>query len=307
MKINFTSLFQQDVKKFRLFLIFGNDESVFERSLFFLQKKLSSSLRRQTEASFLSSSLSQPSLFETSSPDDSLTLIPHVTDKILKKLEDRQEGRFIFTSLKARAQSKLVTEISQIPTALAIAAYLSPITPSEFAFLTQQMTLPKTFQGALYKAHQNDPMGLLGALEKIKLFGDVSDVPVDLFFESITSFQEFTPLIHSFLLKDIKEAVNSGSYLTSSDLISFLRLLSRSFQTLLNLLCFKEKGLPISWQKLSSPVFFKEQPVYETALSKWSSSEVLKFVRIVLFLERKIKFSGYSTALVKGELFRSLK
>src|SRR3990167_8731244 len=96
-KINFSSLFQTSLHPYKYFFIFGNEPSLFERTLFFLQKKMGASLEVKTEADLLGPFSSQLSIFGDA---DRLPLIyvPHVTDKILTFLTTSPTGHFIFSS-----------------------------------------------------------------------------------------------------------------------------------------------------------------------------------------------------------------
>lgn len=306
MKINFPSLFQTSLSKYRFFFIFGNEEEMFERISIFLQKKLSFPLHMITEKELLTSSSSQISLFDDPSTP-SLTFVSSVTDKLLTHLDYLKEGTFIFTSEKARAQSKLVTYFTQSPCSLAIAAYSSPIVMSEFDFLTSEMDLPMSFKDLLFKAYQNDYRGLLGALEKIKLFGKISEDHYYSFLTPAFSTTELTPLLHAFLLKDSKKVVETFSLLNSADLILFLRTIGRAFQALFELMPFRRSPASISWQKLALPIFFKDQPIYQAALSKWQKEEILSFLESLLSLEEKIKYRSFTPSQTSHDLLRFLK
>ncbi|OJW53906.1 MAG: hypothetical protein BGO67_07510 [Alphaproteobacteria bacterium 41-28] len=306
MKINFPSLFQTPLHKYNVFFIFGNDPIVFERTISFLRKKLVSSLHIKTEEDLITNSSSQPSLFEDQTHTPSLTLVSQVTDKILKTMDQMKNGLYILTSEKARAQSKLVATFSQSSISLAIAAYASPLTTSEFEFLVGEMNLPVSFKGILFKAYQNDYMGLLSVLEKIKLYGDVPETQYGFFLEASSSSEELTPLIHAFLLKDREKAALFFSSVTSFDSIPFLRNLSRSFQTVFELMPFKGTSKPISWQTLTFPVFFKDQPLYQTALSLWHPGEVRVFLETLLDLERQVKFLGLTYSQMQNKLLAFL-
>jgi DNA polymerase III delta subunit len=306
MKINFPSLFQTSLNKYNIFFIFGNDLIVFERAISFVQKKLSSPLHIKTEEDLLAHSTPQPSLFEDKTKGPSLTLVSQVTDKILKAVDLMRNDHFILTSDKARAQSKLVTHFSQSSTSLAIAAYASPLTTSEFEFLVRDVNLPASTKNILFKAYQNDYMGLLSVLEKIKLYGDVSEAQVSFFLESFSSSDELAPLIHAFLSKEKEKAILTLSRVTTFDLIPLLRNLSRSFQTLFELMPFKGSSKPISWQALSSPVFFKDQSLYQIALSRWRSEEVQVVLETLLDLERQVKFSGVISSQMQNKLLAFL-
>lgn len=307
MKINFLSLFQTPLHKYNIFFIFGNDLIVFERAMSFLQKKLASPLHIKTEEDLLTHSSSQPSLFEDKASGPSLTLVPQVTDKILKVVDQMRNGLFILTSEKARAQSKLVTHFSQSSTSLAIAAYAAPLTTSEFEFLVGEMNLPASAKNILFKTYQNDYMGLLSVLEKIKLYGELPEAQVGSFLEAFSSSDEPTPLIHAFLSKERERATLTLSSATSFDLIPLLRNFSRSFQTLFELMPFKGSSKPISWQTLPSPVFFKDQPLYQTALSRWCPEEVQSFLETLLDLERQVKFAGLTYSQMQQRLLSHLE
>ncbi|MBX9786059.1 MAG: hypothetical protein K2Y08_01855 [Alphaproteobacteria bacterium] len=305
MKINFPALFQTPLQKYNQFLIYGNDEEVFERTLLFLQKKFAATFESKTEEELRTPPQLKLSLFENSLP--SLTLISNVTDKIIPLLEHLKEGIYVFTSQKARAQSKLVTFFSGSATSLAIAAYTAPLSSSEFEFLTQELTLPVSFQTNLFKTYQNDWGGLLSTLDKIRLFGDLREEDYSLFLQSSSLHDESGLLTQAFLLKNIKEALLCFSMANKTELIPLLRTLSRSFQTLLNLLSIKATGKAIPWTTLTPPIFFKEQPLYEKALSRWKEKEVLHFLETLLKAEQDIKFSTLNFTALERRLLHCLK
>jgi len=306
MKINFPALFQTPLHKYKSFLIFGNDTTVFERAQYFLQKKLSLSLKILTENDLGSTVSFQPSLFE--SPEErSLYVIPNASDKVLSHLNHLKQGFYIFTSEKARAQSKLVLHFTKASNTLAIGAYSSPLTVSEFEFLTEGMSLPPPFKSQLFKAYQNDYRGLLNALAQLRLYGEgIPDSSHAFFLKSSSSEESMFP-IHGFLGRDLKKATETTSHLISTDLIPFLRALTRSFLTLLELMPFKGSSTPIGWHALKVPIFFKDQPLFEMALKRWNKDEVSVFLRNLLTLEYKIKYSGYRTSHVLPHLFLKLK
>ncbi|MDI9638179.1 hypothetical protein QM565_20875 [Geitlerinema splendidum] len=305
MKINFPALFQTPLQKYNLFLIYGNDEEVFERTLLFLQKKFIATFESKTEEELRNTPQPKLSLFENSLP--SLTLISNVTDKVIPLLDHLKEGIYVFTSQKARAQSKLVTFFSGSTTSIAIAAYTAPISSSEFEFLTQGLQLPVSFQMNLFKVYQNDWRGLLGVLDKMRLFGDLGEEEYSFFLQSSPSHDESGLLTQAFLLKNVKEALICFSMINKTELIPLLRSLSRSFQTLLNLLLIKARGKAIPWTTLTPPIFFKEQPLYERALSRWKEKEVLHFLETLLTAEQDIKFSALGFTALERRLLHCLK
>lgn len=305
MKINFPTLFQTPLQKYNFFLIYGNDEEVFERILLFLQKKLAVTFESKTEEELRNTPQPKLCLFENSLPP--LTLVSNVTDKLIPLLEHLKEGIYIFTSQKARAQSKLVTFFSGSTTSLAIAAYAAPVSSSEFAFLAQELSLSVSFQTNLLKTYQNDWRGLLSTLDKIRLFGDIKEEEYSFFLQSSSSQDENGLLIQAFLLKNIKEALVAFSIVNKTELIPLLRSLSRAFQILLNLLSIRATGKVISWTTLTPPIFFKEQPFYERALSRWKEKEVLNFLETLLSAEQDIKFSVLNFTALERRLLHCLK
>lgn len=305
MKINFPALFQTPLQKYNLFLIYGNDEEVFERTLLFLQKKFTATFESKTEEELRNTPQPKLSLFENSLP--SLTLVSNVTDKVIPFLEHLKEGTYVFTSQKARAQSKLVTFFSGSSTSLGIAAYSSPLLSSEFEFLTQELTLPVSFQTNLFKAYQNDWKGLLSTLDKVRLFGELKEEEYSLFFQSSPLQEESGVLTKAFLSKNVKEVLVGFSMVNKTELIPLLRSLSRSFQNLLNLLLIKATGKTIPWTTLTPPIFFKEQPLYERALSRWKEKEVLHFLETLLTAEQDIKFSALGFTALERRLLHCLK
>jgi len=304
-KINFPSLFKTPLNHYKFFFIYGNDLSVFDRIIFFLNQKLSFSLQIKSEKELLTNSCSQQSLFEDTQ-NKFLNLTLNVSDKILNHIDQMGEGIFIFTSEKARAQSKLVTHFSSSPLSLAIAAYASPLTTSEFDFLASDLNLPAPFQGLLFKTYQNDYMGLLATLEKIKLYGDVPDSAYTAFLESPSS-EDIQSSNHPFLLRNVKKVSEILLTVNASDMIPFLRSLLRSFQTLYELMPFKQKPDSIVWQKLQTPVFFKDQPLYQAALLRWRIDEISLFLESLLKLECKIKYERITLSQVSQELLQIVK
>ncbi|MBY0293545.1 MAG: hypothetical protein K2W92_09715 [Alphaproteobacteria bacterium] len=303
MKINFSSLFQIPLEKYNFFFIYGNDPIVFERTLSFLKKKLPWPLQIKSEDTGLAHSGTQASLFEC---QKMLTLIPNVSDKFLKSIDKLKDDVFIFTSEKARTQSPLVLYFTHSSSSLAISAYSSPLISSEFEFLVEEMNLPVSFKRLLFKAYQNDYMELLSVLEKIKLYGDVPEAHYESFLRSSTMPDTLTPLIHAILLRNKKEAVSSFSKINIGELISFFRLLLISFQTLNEIMPYKKMSSSIPWKSFKSSIFFKDQPLYERALSKWSSDEVQSFLETLLSLEHQVKFSGQGLPYTRHELLRFL-
>jgi hypothetical protein len=305
MKCTFASLFKTPLHTYKFFFLYGNDLAVFDRIIVFLNKKLSATLEMTSEKELLSTSPSQFSLFEDTQ-SKALKLVHSVSDKILDHMEELAEGPYIFTSEKARAQSKLVTYFSASPHALAIGAYASPLTTSEFDFLVGDLNLPVSFKGLLFTCYQNDYRGLLTALEKIKVYGTVPEAAYASFLASSHGLSDLQPLIHFFLLKNSRKIPEVLFTLTSADMVPFLRSLGRSFQTLYELMPFKSKPHTIVWQKLSSPVFFKDQPIFQTALSRWQKDQIQRFLESLLALEHGVKYENAPICQIKQKLMEEV-
>lgn len=305
MKINFPALFQTSFNKYKVFFIFGNDPVVRDRAILFIQKQISLPLKIQTEADISKTLPDQRSLFEDQALPF-LTLVSNVTDKILAFLPQLREGFFIFTSDKARAGSKLVNHFSADANALAIAAYEAPLIQREFNALVEGMNLTPSFQESLFKTYQNNFHGLLAVLQKIKIFGDVTPEKQELFLETPSFSADLAPLLEAFLLKDLKKVAAVLNVLASDEIIAALRALSRSFMTLFDLTRLRESKMAINWQKLSPPIFFKEQPLFEAALLKWRPNEIQDFFKILLSLEEKVKYSSYGASQIGQVLLRML-
>ena len=310
MKTTFASLFKTPLHKYKYFFIYGNDPIVFDRIILFLSRQSCpresgdpSPLEIKSEKDLLENPCPQPSLFGDPQTK-SLHLVPNVTDKILSQLDHLKEGTFIFTSEKARAQSKLATHFSTCPHSLAVTAYASPITTSEFDFLAGDLNLPVGFSILLFKTFQNDYMGLLAAFEKIKLYGDVPESAYSSFLESCSPSDDLQSLIHPFLLKNLKTASTGLLSISPVDLIPVLRNFLRTFQTLYELMPYKNQPSSILWQKITPPIFFKDQPIYQAALSKWSLEQVRGFLESLLELEYKVKYEKLSLSQLSQELLK---
>jgi len=306
MKINFPALFQTPLHTYKFFFIFGNDPLVFERAISFIQKKFISSLEVKTETDFLRGSISQPSLFNDSSRA-SLIFVPHVTDKVISQVNSLHDGIFIFTSEKARSTSKLVTYFKESRQGLAIAAYASPLISLEFEMMVEELNLPESFKNQLFTTYQNDYRGLLSTLQKIKLFGSLSEEYWEAFLTPQLFSEDFSSLSAPFLLRDLSRATETLSFLSSSDLISFLRTLIRSFLTLLDLLPYQNNPSSLPWQKITPPVFFKDQPLFQSALLQWKVGEVPSFLETLLYLEHRIKIGGFSLPQVTQALLKQME
>lgn len=306
MKANFPSLFKTPINKYKYFFIYGNDLTVFDRIVLFINKTFSSAIQIKSEKELLTSTFPQNSLFEDTQ-DHPLTLVLNVTDKILTHVDQLGEGPFIFTSEKARAQSKLVTYFSSSPHSLAIAAYASPLTTSEFEFLAGDLNLPVSFKGLLFKTYQNDYMGLLATFEKIKVYGDVPESAYPLFLDSPSASDDLQPLLYSFLLRNQRKASEILSTINPTEMIPFLRNLLRTFQTLYELMPYKNRPESIGWQSLKPPIFFKDQPLYQSALSRWSVGQVLSFLETLLKLECKVKYEKLTLSQMSQELMGHLR
>lgn len=253
----------------------------------------------------LSESFSQLSLFQDSR-GEGISLVYNVSDKVITTLETRDSGTFIFTSTKARAQSKLVTCFGNSPQALAIAAYASPVTSAEFEELVGDLSISSPFQKLLLQTYQNDYMRLLAALEKIKLYGEVPEEVYPQFLESYSAEEDYSHLIHALLLKNLKGATSFLSSLTTAEFIPFVRSLIRAFQTLYELLPFQASPQNITWMKLSTPVFFKDQPTYQAALTRWNAKTLQEALQTLLVLECRIKGGRALPSSVQRELINIL-
>jgi len=305
MKITFPALFKTDVQKYKFFFIYGNDLVVFERCIIFLNKKFSCSIEEKSEKDILADSGLQRSLFEENEKK-SLILVSHVSDKIINHLDQIAEGIYIFTSEKARAQSKLVTYFGSSSRSLAISAYASLLIPAEFEFLAGDLNLSASFKGLLFKAYQNDYMGLLDTLEKIKLYGDVPESMYASFLKSQATEDDLNVLVHGVLLKNLKKVSEQLLMVSPSDIISFLRILTHSFQILYSMMPFKKNPQAIAWQNLPTFVFFKDQPLYQSALSHWSVEQVVSFLEALLKLEYKVKYERLTLSQFSQEIMREI-
>jgi DNA polymerase III delta subunit len=305
MKANFQALFKAPLQKYRFFFIYGNDPTIIDRSILFLAKKFSSSVQIKSEADLLAASCSQLSLFQDDR-GEGITLVYNVSDKAINALE-RDSGVFILTSIKARAQSKLVTSFGNHPHALAIAAYASPLLSAEFDALVEGLNIPFPFQKLLFQAYQNDYMGLLATIEKIKLYGEVPEDMYPQFLETHGVEDDHNKIIHSFLLKNQKEALSLLPSLSVVDFIPFVRSLLRSFQVLYELMPFQGSPQNIAWMKLSTPIFFKDQPIYQAALARWNTVAIQEVLQTLLALECHIKRGKGIPSCVQRELLGILR
>ena len=304
MKINFSSLFVTPLDKYRFFFIFGNDSSIFSRATLYIEQKLSASITTKSEGHILETTQTPPSLFSDHASSKKIILVPNVTDKIIKKIESMNDGIYIFSSDKARAKSKLVTYFSQNPHSLAISFYDSPISTSEFEFLVHGRNIPDEMKGLLLKAYQNDYMGLCSALNKIQLFGEISEDQYEQFLSPSDTNIDNTSIIHGFLLKDIKMVSSNLFLYNPANIILLLRSMSRSFQSLYALLPYKNQPSMISWNRISPAVFFKEQNMYVEALKRWNAKEIQNILNELLTLEYQFKFSTVPLSKVYQSLSR---
>ncbi len=304
MKINFPSLFLTPLDKYRFFFIFGNDSSIFDRAISYIEKRLSASLTTQSERQFLESTHASPSLFSDHSPSKKIFLVSNVTEKVIKKTENVDDGIFIFTSDKARSKSKLVTFFSQASNSLAISFYDSPISTSEFEFLVGEKNIPNGMKGPLLKAYQNDHMGLSSALDKIHLFGEVTEGQYEHFLTPSGVSDDNASVIHGFLLKDLQKVTSYLYSYNSTNIVLLLRSMGRVFQSLYALLPYQNQPQAVTWNSVYPAIFFKDQQVYLGALNKWKAKEIQSFLDTLLDLERQYKFSTASLSKIHQSLLR---
>lgn len=304
MKINFSALFTTPLDRFDTFFIFGNDSSIFHRAISYIQKKRDGSLSLKSEVDILGSVQEPPSLFASQVPTQRITLVTNVSDKVINNLPSQEGLTYIFTSDKARAKSKLVTHFSQCPRSLAISFYDSPISTSEFAFLVGERSVPEGLQRLLHKAYQNDYIGLCSALDKIELFGEVSENQYSFFLTPSEADDESSQLVRGLLMKNPKLILPQLSVLNSSNVVLFLRSVNRTFQSLYALLPFQRKIASIPWNRISPPIFFKEQSVFEQALHKWQPKEIKQLLQLLLKMESQHKYSMISLSELQQNLLR---
>lgn len=290
MKIAFPALFQAPLERYTSYLIYGNDPSVMERALTFIQKRLALPQKVRTEAELLKAPLEAPSLFEDT-PQRQLILVPHVTDKLLQHIEGLSQDVFVFMSEKARSQSKLVTYFGQAPHMLAISAYATPLLAPEFKALTEDLPFSAAFKQEMFKAYHQDYGALLNAIELLKLLGEGEEEVARGLLTASSLSQETHSLLEAVLCRDPQKLAVLLPGIPSGDFILVLRLFMRSFLTLLEIIPYKGNPQAIQWRALSSPIFFKDQPFFERALSRWPTKDILAFMDHLLALERRVKFT----------------
>lgn len=301
MKINFSNLFQVDLEKYSHYFIYGNDKGVFERALSFLERSFSLEKEVRTEKEFLASPEKSPSLFQEAS-NRSLVHIPQVTDALLTHLAPASENIFVFMSEKARAQSKLVAHFAKAPRSLAIAAYSSPLILGEFQSMMAPFSLSPEHKQILFKAYQHNYTGLMTLSGYLELLGTEEPPPLALLLASSEGSEESASLLKGVLLRDGAHMTQVLSTVLPGDLIFSLRMLGRAFLTLLEVIPHRSSPKAIPWQSLSTPVFFKDVPLFEKAISCWHPQEISSFLERLLFLEKNIKYAEWGNSQVSQSL-----
>lgn len=285
MKINFDKLFSTSLESTRIFLVFGNDSSVIQRALFYL-KNTKTSVLEITEKQFIDlPALGTPSLFEDLS--QSTRLITGATDKSLKKIKTLSGTEsYIFTSQTLRTTSSFVKFVQSLPEGLAIGCYESPLLRPELNFYLKEFNLLPDQLNAIYKAFANQPDEFYNFSKLLALSYDSSNT--DIISQLIKTKEQPDSDNHTLLfINNVKRLIAQEFPLPKEQYITTLRSVLRGLVTLYEL-----KAVNYQKDKLSKPLFFKDQAHYLAAARKDSLKTIKSRYEKLLQTEKSIKSSN---------------
>ena len=160
---------------------------------------------------------------------------------------------------------------------------------AELNTFAEGLSLSTEFKKDLFKTYQNDYAGLINIIETLKLIGEDAEKYASFILDNSPLPEGANTLLEGILSRDVKKLSTALSELSVTDFIPTVRLLTRSFLTLLELMPFKRSPQMIQWRALSTPPFFKDQPRFEAALVRWDSKDILAFLETLLSLEKATK------------------
>ena len=282
MKINFDKLFSTSLESNRVFLVFGNDRSVIERSILYL-KQIKGPTLEITEKEYLEQSvIDTPSLFEDFNTNT--TIITAATDKSLKKFKASTDTQtYIFTSESLRTTSSFVKFVQSMPDGMTIGCYEAPLLRTEFNFYLKQFNLSQEQLNLIFQAYSNQPDEFYNFTKLLGLSYD-SSCP-----DLINQLMKSKVLPHSdnqtlLFINNQPKAIAHELPLPTELYIPTLRSIVRSLLTLYEL-----KIIHYQKDRLSKPLFFKDQPHYLTAARKASSESIKSRYENLLQTEKAIK------------------
>jgi hypothetical protein len=285
MKINFDKLFSTNLESARVFLVFGNDASVIQRALLYL-KEIKISVLEITEKDFIDlPALGTPSLFEDFNKD--IKLITGTTEKSLKKFKTLSDTEtYIFTSQTLRTTSSFVKYVQSLPDGLAIGCYEAPLLRTELNFYLKEFSLPQEQLSAIYHAFTHQPDEFYNFTKLLALLHGSSG-PDDI--SKLINTKEIPDSDNQTLLfiNNLKKSIAHEFPLPAEQYITVLRSIIRGLLTLYEL-----KAINYQKDKLTKPLFFKDQAHYLTAARKDSSRTIKSRYEKLLLTEKAIKSSN---------------
>lgn len=282
MKINFDKLFSTNLDSTRIFLVFGNDPSVIQRALLYI-KGLRTSVHEITENEFIDlPPVATPSLFEDLNRNTKF--IMGATDKSLKKLKTISGTEtYIFTSQTLRTTSSFVKYVQSLPGGLAIGCYEAPLLRPELNFYLKEFNLLQDQLNTIYKTFSNQPDEFYNFTKLLALSYDPSNA------DTINQLLKTKGLPDSdnhtlLFINNVKKLIAQELPLPNEQYITTLRSVLRGLLTLYEL-----KAINYQKEKLSKPLFFKDQAHYLAAARKDSLKTIMSRCEKLLQTEKAIK------------------
>lgn len=177
--------------------------------------------------------------------------------------------------------------------------------------LLQKRSIPVTPQGAVALASllQDQPSLIFQEVEKLSLYCSENAQPIgEQEIQELCASKDTLKLeeiLMAFLNRDRETVLRlaRGEVLEESA-VMLCRLLGRQMMQLLELQSLQKQGVEISqaWFRVFHPVFYKMQPIFTRALSRWSSQQASVVLHELTHLEKSIKGDALTSTQIQMRL-----
>ena len=312
---------KKNISKFKVFLIYGENEGLKKEIINKIKKSHNGKEIKRNEAQILKSTtefyneIKNNSLFE----DKRIFLLERCTDKIseivIEICEDISEDLIIINCGVLEKKSKLRKNFEVSKNAVIIPTYKdnsqSLVNIAKVFFNEKKINISHETLNLLASRCNGDRGYLKHELEKVSNY--LSDKKIISLKEisTLTNLSEnysATELVDASLSKNMKktcEILNENNY-SYEDTFLILRVFLQKTKKLLNLLenLNSEKNLEKTISEYRPPIFWKDKPIIERQLQIWSLEAVKNLIYKLNDLETKIKKdNSLSLILMKNFIY----
>jgi DNA polymerase-3 subunit delta len=278
-----------DLKKFKYFLLYGNNKGHIDEIInnFFDQ-------------------ILNNSFFE----NEKIIIISRISEKSKKIIEEIQEKKvddviFIFKSGTLEKKSKLRKFFEEDKNSICIAFYPdTSVTLNKIAnefFKKKNISISQSNINLIIQKSNADRENLNNELKKIELFSLSSkNISTENIIKLVNLNENHSifDLVDNCLLKNQKKVINiiNENNFSVEDSIIILRTFLNKSKKLLNLSKEYEKNNNIN-QTISNakpPIFWKEKEIVKKQITNWGSDEIKKLIVKISEIELQIKKNSYN-------------